>query len=1003
MRPEEPLLGGESKSPRKMNKIRLILLAAAVVAVVACSDSSSQDLSKWVDPFIGTGGHGHTYPGATLPFGMVQLSPDTRLKGWDGCSGYHYSDEVIFGFSHTHLSGTGVSDYGDILFMPTVGEVQVNNGSPEDPSSGYCSRFYHEEEKASPGYYSVFLDDYGVKAELTVTKRAGLHKYTFPATHEANIIIDLEHRDPVVASSIRIVDDSEIWGFRRSDQWAHDQVVYFVAKFSQPFRKFGIAVDSELQKGISQASGRNIKAFVTFSTPKKEPVLIKVGISAVSCAGARKNLMTEIPGWDFSRVRIAAEAAWNKSLGKIQIRGGSREQRTIFYTALYHAMLAPNLFMDVDGLYRGKDLEPHQVQDFDYYTVFSLWDTFRAAHPLFTLIEQKRTLDFIRTFLAQYKDGHLLPVWELAANETWCMIGYHSVSVIADAYLKGITGFDTETAFRAMRRSADQNHFGLEFYKKLGFIPAEKESESVSKTLEYAYDDWCVAQMARALGKEDEYHRFMQRAQNYKNIFDPDTGFMRARMHAGWFSPFDPREVNFNYTEANSWQYSFFVPQDISGLLALMGGREKFVERLDELFTADSQTTGRKQADITGLIGQYAHGNEPSHHIAYLYNYAGQPWKTQEKVREILDTMYTDQPDGLSGNEDCGQMSAWYILSAMGFYPITPGQGIYALGTPLFPQAEIHLENGRSFTIKAKGISDDNFYIHAAKLNGQDYTRSFISHADILEGGELVLIMGPEPNREWGTQSHDIPQSRIDKDLILPVPFVAAGTRSFTGSQEVALGCLEKGAIIRFSRDETAPKSDFAEYTEPFSIDKSTVVRFFAEKNGLASTPVIRAAFHRIPEEISINLKSAYSSQYSAGGDLALIDSIRGGYNFRTGTWQGYHGIDLEAVVDLGKVKTVRSITAGFLQDIDSWIFMPYMVEYALAAAEDQEFEIAAVVNNDVSLQAKGVKLKDFKISFKPVQAQYVKITAKNIGICPKWHKGAGEKAWIFCDEIIIK
>ena len=677
--------------------------------------SAQKNLTQYVDPFIGTGGHGHTFPGATMPFGMVQLSPDTRLTGWDGCSGYHYSDNVIYGFSHTHLSGTGISDYGDILLMPTVGDVSLDELVDGKTDKGYASPFSHQNETARPGYYSVRLDDGNILAELTATNRVGFHRYTYPATERANLVLDLVHRDKVLDSYLLIVDATRIEGYRRSTGWARDQIVYFVAEFSQPFTA-GIALDgTKLDRNLKEARGAGIKAFFTFDSGRRNPLLVKLALSSVSIDGARRNLAAELPGWDFDRVRDDADRAWNVELNKIQAAGGTSDQRKIFYTALYHTMIAPNLFMDVDGQFRGRDAQTHKAGGFTNYTVFSLWDTFRAAHPLYTIIDQKRTADFINTFLAQYDYGGRLPVWELAGNETDTMIGYHSVSVIADAAIKGIPGFDRERAFAAMKHGAELKHFGLGSYLDRGYISMEDDRESVSRTLEYAYDDWCIAQMAGLLGREDDYQRYIKRAQFYRNVFDPETGFARPRKNGGWLSPFDPREVSFNFTEANAWQYSFFVPQDVSGLMDLMGGKEKFARKLDELFTTDSRTTGRDQADITGLIGQYAHGNEPSHHMAYLYDYAGQPWKAQQRVRQILDGFYRAEPDGLIGNEDCGQMSAWYVMSAAGLYSVTPGEPIYAIGTPLFPELRFNLEDGRSFSIKALGVSANNIYIQSAR------------------------------------------------------------------------------------------------------------------------------------------------------------------------------------------------------------------------------------------------------------------------------------------------
>jgi predicted alpha-1,2-mannosidase len=960
------------------------------------------DLAAFVDPFIGTDGHGHTYPGATLPFGMVQLSPDTRLTGWDGCSGYHYSDSLVYGFSHTHLSGTGASDYGDILFMPTTGAVILERGGPEDSSSGYASRFRHERETASPGFYSVLLDDYGILVELTATKRIGLHRYIFPASESSNVIIDLTHRDRVLESSIRFLSDKEIEGYRRSSAWAEDQRIYFVARFSKPFRSFGISKGGVMLQGAREASGDDIKAFTSYGTESGEEVTVEVALSAVSCEGARRNLEAESQGGDFERARHAARDEWNRALGRIRIEGATDGQRTIFYTALYHAMLAPNLFMDVDGTYLGRDLEAHAAYGFDYYTVFSLWDTYRAEHPLFTIIERERTIDFIRTFLAQYEQGGLLPVWELAANETYCMIGYHAVPVIADAYIKGIRGYDARAALEAMKASAMADRFGLDHYRKLGYIPSEGEGESVSKTLEYAYDDWCIAQVAGELGLEDDYLYFIQRAQSYRNLYDPSTGFMRARFNGGWYEPFDPYEVNFNYTEANAWQYTFYVPQDLEGLIELMGGIEEFDRRLDSLFTARTELTGRGQPDITGLIGQYAHGNEPSQHMAYLYSYAGRPWKTQAAVRRIMDGLYGAGPAGLCGNEDCGQMSAWYVLSALGFYPVTPGSDIYVMGTPLFPRAEIDLGDGRRFVVEAGDVSSENIYIRSASLNGEPYTKSYLKHGDIMRGGTLRFEMSPEPSTEWGTGKGDIPKSSIDDFPVLAVPFVAEGARTFVDSTRVELATVDRDARIYYTLDGTEPGIDSPLYTGPFTARERSVLEAIAFREGMPASNMLTARFDRIPEGRSIILHAEYSPMYTAGGDMALIDMLRGAEDFRTGAWQGYQGVGLDAVVDLGSERPIDRVAAGFLQDQNSWIFMPMEVEFALSADGDR-FDVVGVVPNDVPPEADGPIVKDFSKEGVNRTARYVRVRARNIGLCPDWHKGAGHKAWIFSDEIVIE
>ena len=738
---------------------------------------AQKDVAKYVNPFIGTGGHGHTFPGPTLPFGMVQLGPDTRLRGWDGCSGYHYSDNKIYGFSHTHLSGTGCSDYGDVLLMPTVGKVQLSNKK-------YASVFKKENEKAAAGFYSVLLDEPNVKVELTSTVRTGLHKYTFPENSSANIILDLTHRDPVKDGEINITSDAEITGMRISKKWAGNQMLYFVIQFSKPFIKSGIAKAGSVNKRCKHATGSSLKAFVSFKTTEGEVIYARVGISAVSIEGARKNLETEQPDFDFEKTKRNAEAAWNKELSKIEVEGKDEQNKHTFYTALYHCMIAPNIYQDVDGKYRGRDFKVHENDGYTYHTVFSLWDTYRSLHPLFTIIDRKRTSDFVNTFITQYRQGGLLPIWELSANETFCMIGYHAVPVIADAYLKGIEGINAPQALEAMRKSAETDEKGLRaiklpatlvtnasFYRykkgmshyiQNGYIRHSFMSGSVAKTLEFAYDDWCIAQMAAAMDSTSVYETYSKRAANYKNVYDPSTGFMRARKKKGFVKRFDPFKASHTiYCEANAWQYSCYVPQDISGLIKMAGGKERYSRFLDSLFNASSELKGHLTQDISGLIGQYAHGNEPSHHVAYLYNYTGQPWKTQSMTRKIMSELYHNKPDGLPGNEDCGQMSAWYVFSAMGFYPVCPGSDHYALGSPLFESATMHLENGKSFTLEVKGNSKENIYIKSASMNGQPYTKSYITFDNIKNGGTLQLEMSSEPNKNWGSADGDVPVTEI--------------------------------------------------------------------------------------------------------------------------------------------------------------------------------------------------------------------------------------------------
>ncbi len=948
-------------------------------------------LTDYVNPFIGTGGHGHTFPGATMPYGMVQLSPDTRLTGWDGCGGYHYTDSIVYGFSHTHLSGTGVPDYGDILLMPVLdSDLHMENGA--DGKTGYKSSFSKSTEVAEAGYYQMHLDRYDIGVKLTASTRAGMHEYTFPKDRgNGAVIVDLVHRDKVLKSSFEQVNNREVAGSRISDAWAREQHVYFVIQFSKDITK---VASKESEKGSVHA--------LNFDTSDGEPLLARVGISAVSIDGARKNLETEMPDFNFDKYKKAAQSAWEKQLAKIEVEGGTEEERTIFYTALYHTMVVPNIYQDVDGQYRGMDLKIHkdEANNHTHYTVFSLWDTYRAANPLYTLIEPTRTNDFIRTLLDDYEKGGILPIWELSSNYTGCMIGYHAIPVIADAYRKGIRGYDTKLALKAMQHSAIQDHLGLEAYKELGYIPAERESESVSKTLEYAYDDWCIAQMAKEMGEEKIYEEFTKRAQYYKNIYDPKTGFMRSKNNNSWIEPFDPAEVNFHFTEANCWQYTFYVPQDVDGMVQRLGGNKGLESKLDELFTTESETSGRHQVDITGLIGQYAHGNEPSHHMAYLYNYVETPWKTQSMVRRLMDEMYHNLPDGLSGNEDCGQMSAWYVLSAMGFYPVTPASNTYVIGSPIFDKVTVNLENGKHIVINAENNGAKNVYVQSMQLNGSPREKTYISHEDLANGAELTFEMGPTPNKKWGATDETAPSSSIADHLIMPLPFVETGGRVFKKETTVALNSSEEGVTIYYTMDGTKPTIKSPVYKTPLPIKETTTMSFFARKKGLPDSRVVTSTFMKIHEERSVELKTEYASQYSASGNDALIDLLRGGSDFRTGTWQGYQGKDLDATVDLGSVLNLKTIALSCLQDQNSWIFMPTKVQYEVST-DGKKFKALETYVNKIDKKEDGSILQNCEIKAN-TNARYIRVKASNAGPVPDWHKGAGGKSWLFADEILV-
>ncbi|MFI5188159.1 MAG: GH92 family glycosyl hydrolase [Chitinophagales bacterium] len=725
------------------------------------------NLTQWVDPFIGTGLHGHVFLGANVPFGAVQLGPVNLSEGWDWCSGYHYSDSTIIGFSHTHLSGTGVGDLGDICFMPAVGNITIAKGVAGKPGSGYFSLFSHNDEKAVPGYYSVYLKRYAIKAELTATERVGFHQYSFPASDDSKIIIDLETGigwDSPVSTFLKMINDTTVSGYRFSKGWANDQRIFFTAIFSNPIKKFMVYDSTSLQKGDSLACVKT-KGVALFSTIKDEKIKVKVGISPVSIENAMKNIQSEIPGWNFDDVVKKAGAAWNKELNKIKVVTDDTARLRTFYTALYHTMIAPSIFNDQNGDYRGTDKLVHQNAPFTNLTTFSLWDTYRGAHPLYTIFQAERVNDMINSMLAIFQQQGKLPVWHLMGNETNTMPGYSAVQVVADAYLKGFRGFDTTLAWEAVKTTAMQDERGLHYVKKYGFIPADSVEESVAIGLEYAIADWGIAQIARRMGKTADYEYFSKRANYYRNYFDTTTKFMRGKVsEKNWRTPFNPfsaGEIKHDYSEGNAWQYTWLVPQDVEGLIDLFGGEKSFSEKLDSFFVVQGNLGNEAPPDISGLIGQYAHGNEPSHHIAYLYNYVGQPWKTADKIRFILDSFYTDKPEGLCGNEDVGQMSAWCVLSSLGFYQVNPSNGEFVFGSPVMNEAILTLTNGKIFHITVKNNSRENKYIQDINLNGETYLKSCILYKDIMAGGELNITMGNQPSKTWGVSPGSRPSSVI--------------------------------------------------------------------------------------------------------------------------------------------------------------------------------------------------------------------------------------------------
>jgi len=743
-----------------LGRLEMRFLAALLCGLfMAPSLIHAQSLTTYVDPYIGSGGHGHVFVGASVPFGAVQAGPENFFKGWDYCSGYNYRDSVLIGFAQTHLSGTGIGDLGDILVMPYTGAVKLDKGTERHPGSGYASRYSHARERVRPGYYKVHLSDYDIDVELTASERVAFHRYHFPSSLKGHIIIDLGEglNDRATGTYLTKINDSTLEGYRFSKGWAKNQQLFFAIRSSVPLTNFRLYEGDKLVEGAA-ASGQDIKGLINFvKTPSV--VELKIGISPVSPENALANIKAEIPGWNFNKIRKMADDKWNEALSKITVQTSNQAYKRIFYTALFHTMIDPAIYNDHNGDYRGADKKIYRNADFTNYSVFSFWDTYRAANPLFILTQPNRVSDMINSMLAIYDQTHLLPIWHLMGNETGTMVGISSRQVIAEAYLKGIKGFSAERALHALKSTSETDTLGLGYVKKFNYIPTDRQSRAVAKGLEYAIGDQSIALMAKKMGKPDVSRRFKKRAQEYHLYFDSAARFFRGRKADGqWVEPFNPLKGNNNiYAEGNAWQYLWLVPQDVKGLISLLGGEQLFTKRLDSFFVLTSTADERGLADLTGLIGQYAHGNEPSHHIAYLYAYVGQQWKTAAKARFIMEHFYTDKPDGMIGNEDCGQMSAWYIFSSLGFYPVFPAEGKYVIGSPLFDSATLRLAGGRTFTVKTVHNGPDDRYIQHITLNGKNYRKSYILYRDILKGGKMQLVMGKTPNYRFGSALKDRP------------------------------------------------------------------------------------------------------------------------------------------------------------------------------------------------------------------------------------------------------
>ena len=973
--------------------LNLILFFSLTLLLASCSEKELK-YTKYVDPFIGTGGQGWSegrcFPGPTLPYGMVQLAPENRDDSHTGY--YRYNSKTIKGFSHTHLSGGGVSEAADITCAPTVGKPYFTPGVNDDDKASYRSAYKKDTEYARPGYYSVFLDDYQIKAELTATMRTGMHRYTFPETAEANIILDLHYGvrgEWVIDSWLKVIDDRTIGGFRQSHRLADDQHQFFVARFSQPFDSVAIVRDSVVTWHATEAQGFSLQAITRFNTTDDKEILVKVGLSSASMEGAMANLKSENPGWNFDKIARKAEETWDKELAKVEIEDGNDENKTIFYTGLYHSFLGPTVYSDVDGSYRGHDKQVHKVEEGDHYTLFSLWDTYRALHPLMTILQTRRTNDVINSFLRIYDQHGRLPVWDVYASETGFMIGYHAVSVMADAYAKGIRGFDLNKALEASRTMAEGRDLNVDYHTTLGYIPYNTTRWCVSKTLEYAYDDYCIALLADAAGDKATYGNYIKRAQFYKNIFDHSTGFFVGRHTSGKFKEnFNPNGWYIDYCEAGAYQYKFYVPQDMTNMIGLFGGNESFVAALDTLFAR----------------GQYAHDNEPSHHMPFLYNYAGAAWKTQERVRNILDRYYDTTPEGLCGNDDVGQMSAWYVLGALGLYQVCPGVPDYALTSPLFDKAVLNLENGNKFTIRTVNNSPENVYIRNATLNGQPYGKSYLTHEDIVRGGEIVLELSDTPDKSWAAGAGQSPVTHI-RETAAATPIVITD-KDVIGPRKITIES-EPDATVYYTTDGSEPTVASTRYSGPFELKASARIKALATVPGLEDSYVsvtpVTVKDSKYPTIVS-NAPIHHYEPSAPEGATALIDGLSGtSYDGVSGYWLFFEGKNpLDVVIDLGEVKPIKSISANFLLAARSSVFGPSKVEY-MVSSDNKDFKTVGEYSYKHSQSADYMNsIKTYTANLTDTEARYIKVVAVGTGKCPPWHMG-----WANCcmcvDEITIE
>jgi predicted alpha-1,2-mannosidase len=1000
-----------------MKKLTAILV---ILLIISCA-KKQQDLTGYVDPFIGTDAHGHTFPGATTPFGMIQLSPSNDFKAWDWCSGYHYSDSIIKGFAHNHVSGAGLSGLGDILVMPTRGKKTTNPGSEDDVENSYRSRFSHDEEEARAGYYKVTLQDYNIDVELTAGIRTGYHQYTFTKGGEIDVVIDAAHgvMEKVTECTIQIKSDTEIVGYKKTGNNPTARRMYFSAKFSKPFTMASITEDNKTVNAQEHTSATT-RALATFTVNEGEKMLVTVTLSPNSLEGVAKNFEAEAKGKTFNDALENATQQWNKVLNKIVLSNNEplAKKRT-FYTAMYHAFISPNIISDVDGNYvvEGKQLHSNIPQ----YSNYSTWDTYRALHPLFTIIEQEKTKEFVNSMISRSTEANVgQPVWELIGYDNACMIGYTTVPVIGEAVLKGIEGIDAQQAFAVMRdaafdltkHSAVYDVSGLEDYINYGYVTAETGS-SVSKTTEYNYHDYVIAQVANKIGDTENEALFTRRSKGYRALFDKTSGYFYPKLSTGEVKEMDLTAwdgLKPNYVSGNIWAYSAYTPQDMKGVIQLHGGKDKYAAWLDKVFSDTTQVGGEQHVDISGFIGKYGHGDEPGHQMPYLYNYVGQPYKTQKLVNEVVTTMYSDKPDGLINNEDLGQMSAWYIFSTLGFYPVAPASLEYQIGAPYYKEASINLENGNTFTVKAENLSETNIYVQSVTLNSKSYNKNYILHEDIMSGGNMVFTMGNTPNQEWG--SKDEATSVGTLEAIMPkidtlatfAPFDASNTSFFVNKHMVTLESKTPNTTIYYTLDGTEPTTNSTKYTGPFAITQNSTLKAMATSPNLTpskvySKPFFKSVFPNLPIGYPKYELTNSHTPWGKGDGSLLFDEQIGSTSYGDSKWTGIKDA-IEITINLGKSQVVEGVSVGILNDQASWIFPAKGIEVYGGNSESNMLLIGKLDIQEPTEYTKEVNRH--VVNVKQEHYQYLRIKIIPYGAQPAWHAGAGQQAWLFVDEVIV-